>query len=243
MLESVVKLVAAKFDGERGEMRRASAALASARKEEAELEAKLGRLHAVIADAEAADAAFRKTVDADHDGAALTEFADGKAPDGAIAKLVERMQTTASAAVAARAAAPKVQAKLEELREQIGSAGYGGLEYNRNTAVLNYLRGRAKDMVPRYDTAWAALCSAYDEIAGMRSALELRALEPPQGPRFDNPSIATRKHTGDGSGTKRASQVKWEEARKRLDADPDAAIDDLIGPAPEKDTAYYDDRL
>jgi hypothetical protein len=243
MLGSVVKLVAAKFDGKRGELRRASAALASARQEEAELEAKLGRLRAVVADAEAADAAFHKAVAADDDGAALADFAEGKAPDGAIGKLVERAQTTAAAAVAARAAAPKVQGRLDELREQIGSADHGGLEYKKKQVLLAYLRDRASSTFQQYQHPWNALCRAYDEIVGIRRALEYGGpIEPLQGPRFDDPQYRTTKHTSGGE-IARQIQAKWEEARTRLDADPDAAIDDLIGPAAEKDTAYYDDRL
>jgi hypothetical protein len=218
-------------------MRRTFAELATAQKEEAELQAKLDRLNAVVADAEAADAAFHKAVAADDDGAALAEFAQGNAPGGMIANLIGRAQTTAAAAVAARAAAPKVQARLETLREQITS-----LEYEKKQAQLAYLAGRASDTFRQFSQPWEALCRAYDQVAGIRRALEYgRALEPIQGPRFDDTQFLTTKHTGD-SELARRTQAKWQEARKRLDADPDADVTDLIGCTPQEG-AFNDSKL
>ena len=228
---ALIRKAGALIDADRSDMRRASAALAKAKKDEAELEAKLAKMRAIVADAEAADAAFHKAVADDEGGNALAEYAEGKAPDGAIARIVERAQTTAALAVAARAAAPKVEAKLVELREQIKS-----LEYDKKKALLAYLGGRANETFAQYARPWNALRAAYDRCVGIRRALEYgRLIEPLTGPRFDDPEHWTGKHTSANSDVAKQTQARWEEARMRLDANPDAFIDDLIGPASSTD--------
>ena len=227
----LLKKLGGRFNTERSGIRRATEALASARKEEAELGAKLQRLNAVIADAQAADATFREAVEADDSGAALAEFAEGKAPDGAIAKVVDRAQATNALAVAARAAAPKVQGRLEELRNQIPT-----LEQEKDATVLAYLRTRAEEAHQQYDQAWAALCMAYDQIVGMRRALVMAKPPPIQGPRLDNSQLVTiglppgmKQHTANGSEVEKDAHQKWAQARERLVNDVDANVDDLIG--------------
>ncbi|WP_298106323.1 hypothetical protein [Bradyrhizobium sp.] len=223
---TLLKKAGALIDTDRSAMRRASAALATAKKDEAELEAKLAKMRAIMADAEAADAAFHKAVADDDGGNALAEYAQGDAPDGAIAKIVERAQTTAALAVAARAAAPKVEAKLKELREQIKS-----LEFEKKTALVAYLGGRATETFAQYERPWNALRAAYDRCVGIRRALEYgRMIEPLTGPRFDDPEHWNGKHTSANSEIAKQTQARWEQARMRLDADADAFIDDLIGP-------------
>ena len=225
---TLLRKASALIDTDRSKMRGASAALAKVKREEGELEAKLAKMNAIVADADAAEVAFHKAVAEDERGDALFEFADGSAPDGAIARLVVRKDTTAHAAMAARAAAPKLQARLAELREQISS-----LEHDRGQAVRTYLRSRAQETFDAYDRPWRAVCAAYDRVVGIRRALRVGpSVEPLQGPRFDSPERSAMKHTPGDIATQ--TQGVWEQARQRLEADPDAFVDDLIGSTADK---------
>lgn len=209
----------------------------------AELEVRLNRLTGIIHDADLAHATLQQAI-AEDGGLALAEYAAGKAQDDDMAQLVQAKETTAKAAAAARDALPNVQDMLSRARNEVTR-----LEQLKQDAALQYLKQRADHVALQYKRIFSALCRSHDQLVGISAALsatgqhggEIRmSTTPMQVPRFDLPSVAdpneflpTMTHQPAENAVYDAT-ASWLEARNRLSQDAEAELDDLIGPAHER---------
>ncbi len=209
----------------------------------AELEVRLDRLTGIIQDAELAQATLQQAI-AEDGGVGLAEYAAGRAQDSDIAQLVQAKETTAKAAAAARDAVPNVQNMLSRARNEVAR-----LEQQKQDEALRYLKQRADHVALQYKRIFDALCRSHDQLVGISAALsatgehggEIRMSSTPiQVPRFDLPSVAdpneflpTMTHRPADIAVEDAT-ANWLEARNRLSQDTEAKLDDLIGPANER---------
>jgi hypothetical protein len=230
----------------RDRLRQIAGELADAQKVVADADALLDRLIRVIRDADAAEEALQASV-AEDGGVSLAAYSAGEAADAPIAKLISTKKITAEAAAVAKAALSGVQSKLEAARTEVTR-----LEGVRFDATIVYLKTRAEDKHRSYHDAFAVLSNLYDQLCGvavavsatghadmMTSGLPLPIQAPgfnlSTGPSHGPSETVTLAHTP-GAGEARVAQStsRWLEARERLLQNPDADVDDLIGPQAEK---------
>jgi hypothetical protein len=226
-------------DPRRDELRKASAALASARQAELDAEAALNRLVAIAQDAEVAEAAVKKAIAADG-GAALKAYSQGQQMESEIGRLVTRQEQTARAAAAAKLAIQGAQdahaAATTERRR---------LEAALDDAAILYLKRRAQDEHARYMQLFKALGATYDRLCGIAVALshsnhaEMMTTAVPVP--FSVPGFNTSLGGWHGASEQvvhkravdehavRKVQAGWAAARERLREDPDADVADLLG--------------
>lgn len=206
-----------------------------------EIAAHVARLEKIIADAAAADQALQAAIAADG-GQALAAFSNGESsPDFDIATLLANAENTSRAAVAAKAALPRVQAQLEAARAQLPA-----LEEQRRAAELDFLKLLAKEKGLQYKQLFAALCRVHDELVGVSNALipmtpdapEIRMTPAPvtvpsfnlASVRHPNEWIATFEHRANDYIVQDVAQ-KWLAARQRLANDVEADVSDLLDEA------------
>jgi hypothetical protein len=154
-----------------------------------------------------------------------------------IGKLVAAADYKGKKAAAARATMPGVQSQLAAARAEVMR-----LDHEREKAVLEYLTMRANEAAAKI---FAALCRQHDSLVGISAALssgdfggEIAMVTTPLVvPNFNLPALsngaeyfATLTHLATERTVQDASSA-WFAARNRLNANPEAEIDDLIGPA------------
>lgn len=223
----------------RGRLRFAAAELAKAKECVADLETRANRLTAIVADADAANAALQAAITADG-GVALEAYGAGNASDQPIARLVSTKETTARAASAARDALPNVQDMLTKAR-----AEEARMEAAKFDAVIVYLKMRAGDEHKSFLRAYQDLCDSYDALCGIAVALAATGHSemmttghpvPIQVPNFNmgtgpahGPSERMVLSHGLAEAKIAAASDRWMQARERLLANADAGLNDLIG--------------
>jgi hypothetical protein len=230
------------LDG-RARLRHFAGELAKAQQAVADIDANQDRLIKIIADAKAADEALQAAVAEDR-GVSLAAYAAGGASDGPIAKLILTKETTAKAAAAASAALPAVKEMLA-----FACAEVVRLEQQKFDATLVYLKTRAQEKHRAYNNAFTVLSSSYDQLCGVAVALSATghsemmtsgARLPIHAPGFNlnigpshGPSekVTLTHTTGDGEARVSEAMARWTEAKERLLQNPDAELDDIIGPA------------
>jgi len=230
----------------RDRLRHIAGELAKAQQAVADADALLDRLVKVIRDADAAEEALQASV-AEDGGVSLAAYSTGEATDAPIAKLIATKKITAEAAAVAKAALPGVNSKLEAACVEVKR-----LEAVRFDATIVYLKTRAQDKHRSYHDAFAVLSNLYDQLCGVAVAVSATghadmmtsgAPLPVQAPGFNlstGPSHGpsekvTLTHTT-GAGEARVGEAiaRWTEARERLLQNPNADVDDIIGPHVEK---------
>ena len=223
----------------RERLRFAAAELAKACDCVTDLETRLNRLTTIISDADAAHAALQDAITADG-GVALEAYGAGNASDQPIAKLVAAKENTAKAASAAKDALPSVEDMLIKARAEV--ARLGSVKFD---AVIVYLKTRAGDEHKSYQRAFRELCNSYDRLCGIAVAvsatghsdmmttplpmpIRVHGFNMGTGPAHGPSELVLLTHT---AGEERVASwtAKWMAARERLDKDPDANLDDLIG--------------
>jgi hypothetical protein len=200
----------------------------------ADLETRANRLTAIVADADAANAALQAAITADG-GLALEAYGAGNASDQPIARLVSGRETTARAASAAREALPGVQDMLAKSRaEEVR------LESARFDAVIVYLKMQASDEHKTFVRAFRDLCDSYDALCGIAVALaatghsDMMTTGHPMPIQVANFNMGTGPAHGPSERMVMQhnvadAKIAWMQARERLLADADASLDDLVG--------------
>ena len=217
--------------------------LAKASEAVTELETRLERLAGIIRDADVAHATLQQAI-ADDGGLGLADYAEGNAPDGDVARLVQAKETTAKAAAAARDALPNAQAMLSHARSEVAR-----LEQKKEDAALVYLKQHADHVALQYKRIFNALCRSHDQLVGISAALsatgehggEIKMSSlPTQVPRINLPSEAASNEDLPMMPHLPAEMIvddstaNWLQARNRLELDVNAELDDLIGPQIEE---------
>jgi hypothetical protein len=227
-----------KLDG-RERVRKAAAELGKANECVADLEGRLNRLNTIISDADAAHAALQQAIAADG-GVALETYGAGQASDQPIAALVGAMENTARAASAAKDALPSVTDMLSRARAEVVR-----LEGMKFDAMIVYLKTRAREEHNKYNAAFAELSRAYDALCGIAVAVSATGhadmmttglpvpIKAPgfnmsTGPAHGPSELVTLTHSVTEARIARSTAM-WMQARERLERDPDADLDDLIG--------------
>jgi len=228
-----------KLDG-RIRLRKAAAELAKANECVAELEARFNRLQNIISDADAAHAALQEAIAADG-GLALEAYGAGLASDQPIAELVAIKENTSKAASAAKDALPSVEDMLARARAEAAR-----LENAKFDATIVYLKTCARGEHRRYNDAFAELSRSYDALCGIAVAVSATGhadmmttglpvpIKAPgfnmsTGPSHGPSELVTLTHNITEARIA-GSTSTWMQARERLWQDPDADLDDLIGP-------------
>lgn len=223
-------------DDGRARLRHVAAELAKARECVADLEARSRRMQAIISDADAAHEALQQAIAADG-GVALERYGNGTASNEPIAALIAAKENGARAASAAKVALPSVEEMLTKARSEVDR-----LTKVNSDEVIHYLKRRAaEDIVASYHKTFRDLTATHDVLCGISTALyatghgEMRTVTAPiQIPGFNTspgPGPSERivmQHEANGFKVSEAT-AKWMQAREKLETDPDAQIDDLIG--------------
>lgn len=226
----------------RQRLRHVAGELGKAQQVVADADALLDRLITVIRDADAAEAVLQASV-AEDGGVSLAAYSAG-ATDAPIAKLIATKKTTEEAATVAKAALPGVNSKLDAARAEVKR-----LEQEKFDATIIYLKTRARDKHAAYHNTFSVLSNLYDQLCGVAVAMSATghsdmmttglpvAIQAPgfnmgTGPAHGPSEAVVIMHTP-GAGEHRVgdAMARWTEARERLLQDPDAALDDLIGPS------------
>jgi hypothetical protein len=223
----------------RERLRFLDAELAKAKDAVNELDARLDRLAGIIRSADAAHTALQEAIAADG-GAALAEYAAGKAFSHPIAKLIATKEA-AAAVKGENGALQKAQKMLDAARSEVVR-----LETEKDNAAIFYLKARASEAHKLYIRAFNDLCVSYDQLCGIAVALDATghaammttALPVPiavpgfnmsSGPAHGPSDLVTMRHVA-GEAKVGVSRAKFMQARERLRKDADAELDDLIGP-------------
>jgi hypothetical protein len=229
---------ASKYDG-RKRLRAAAKALSEAQECVADLETRFKRLHTIVSDADAAHDALQQAITADG-GVALEAYGNGKAGNEPIAALIATKENTARAASAAKAALPNVEDMLAKARAEV--ARLEGVKFD---AMIVYLKTRAADEHRAYLKAFNAMCGSHDALVGIAVALsatghsDMMTTGAPlpigvpgfnlnTGPGYGPSERATMTHSARDDKVEGA-KANWMQARERLNSDPNADIDDLVG--------------
>ena len=210
-----------------GELKRANEAIT-------DLEARVARLGAIIAESEVNQRNLQAAIQADG-GVALAEFSAGRAdPDSDIATLVTLAESSQKAANAAKVALPSTEAMLESARSQAAE-----LRDKRNAELNRVLANLADVDAKAYDRAFTEVCRLHDRLCGFSQVAQANigdvrlVLQNPSVPRFALPSLGN----GDADPWMRhrenelivaESARTWATVRQRLEADVEADISDLI---------------
>jgi len=210
-----------------GELKRAIEAIA-------DLEARVVRLGAILAESELNQRNLQAAIQADG-GVALAEYSAGKAdPESDIAKKVTLAEASQKAANAAKVALPNAEAMLESARAQAAD-----LREKRNAELNRVLANLADVDAKAYERAFNETCRLHDRLVGYSQVAQANIgdvrliLQNPSVPRFALPSLGNSdadpflRHR-ENEITVAESARTWATARQRLERDVDADLSDLI---------------
>jgi hypothetical protein len=210
--------------------------LAKANAAAVEIEEKIARLEAILADAEAHHQNLQLAILIDG-GVALSNYSAGKESDDSdIGKLVLAERKSAQAKPAAEAALPKAQADLKNVREQAIK-----LNESRNAELNRVVSNLADVEAVAYAKAFRELARLHDRLVGYcRSGAESNLgdiqliVDPLKTPRFALPSLGNSdadpfiRHALVNDHVANEAARYWRSVRARLESDSEADLSDLI---------------
>jgi hypothetical protein len=200
-----------------------------------DLEGRVARFEAIIAESKAAERSLQDAINSDG-GVALASYSSGQTkPTDEINRLVAHAKSSGEAAGAAKVAKPHTEALLENARSQLVSLNeQKNEELNRVVANLADVDARA------YQKAFDEMCVLHDRLVGYANTAQSNIgsiqliIDPLRAPRFALPSMGNSdadpflRHNTVNDLTVGASARKWAQIRSRLEADVDAYLDDLL---------------
>jgi chromosome segregation ATPase len=218
----------------RGRLKHFEDEIAKAHEAIEDLEGRVARFEAIIAESKAAERALQDSINSDG-GVALASYSSGQTkPTDEINRLVAHAKSSGEAATAAKVALPHTKSLLENARDQLVTLGEEkNAELNRVVTSLADVTGR------QYQDAFDLLGKLHDSLVGFASIAENNQgeiyllHEPLKANRFALPSSGNS--DADPFLRHRPSEItiaesarKWGQIRSRLDSAADADLDDLI---------------
>jgi hypothetical protein len=218
----------------RERLRHISGEVSKANEAVTDLEQRVARFNAIIADAETNHRNLQEAIHSDG-GLELAKYSEGRAdPNSEIAKLVTLAESSAQAANAARSALPSAEAMLANARAQVKELGDQRIkELNNVIAILADADARA------YEKSFQETCRLHDKLVGYASTAQATIgdvqliLENPKVPRFGLPSLGSSdadpflRHRPNDLIVAQSARV-WSTVRQRLEFDVEADLEDLL---------------